>query len=185
MKKLLALSFAACMFTISTMAQTDKTTTVEPTKKADRQRGRGERRVRMNDLNLTPEQKAKMEAMRQENKIKREQERAAQEAKMNEMLTPEQRAKREEIKKQNEERRNNKMKGKENHEGHEMEHEDKDDDDHEKGKHEDNRNGDKHEKGKKRNHEDNRNGDKHKKGRREKKDDNDVKVEPATPSNQR
>jgi Spy/CpxP family protein refolding chaperone len=90
MKKLLVLSFAACMFTMSTRAQADKTiTTIEPIKKAERQRGRGEGRARMNDLNLTPEQKAKMEALRQENKVKREQERAAQETKMNEVLTPE------------------------------------------------------------------------------------------------
>jgi Spy/CpxP family protein refolding chaperone len=186
MKKLLTLSFAACMFTMSTMAQVDKTTTVEPTKKADRQKGRGEGRGRMNDINLTPEQKAKMEALRQENKVKREQERAAQEAKMNEVLTPEQRAKREEMKKQRAERKNDKVKGREDHDGQEMEHQDKDDNHEkgekgEKGKHDDNRNGDKHEKGKKGNHDDNRDGDKHKKGKKEKHDDDDKIETPVNP----
>ena len=66
MKKLLLLSFATCIFTISSMAQADKTTTVEPTKKEQRKRGRGEGKAKMDDLNLTPEQKAKMEALRQE-----------------------------------------------------------------------------------------------------------------------
>jgi Spy/CpxP family protein refolding chaperone len=168
MKKLLALSFVACLFAVTTMAQINQS--ADTTKKMDRRGGRGEVRGkgRSNDINITPEQKAKMEAIRKENKVKREQERAAQQAKINEVLTPEQRAKREEMEKQRAERKSSKVKGNEKHDEHEMDNDDKDDDQEKgkKGKHKDNRYGDKHEKGKKMNHTDNRNGEKHKKGKK-------------------
>ncbi len=71
MKKLLALSFAACIFTFAASAQTDRTTAA-PAQTQERHHGKHDKDKMMKDLNLTKEQKAQMKAQHKEMKAKRD-----------------------------------------------------------------------------------------------------------------
>ncbi len=117
MKKLIALSLAACVFAFGATAQTERT--VAKTERANRhnkdRHGKGEM---MKQLNLSKEQKAQLKAQHQEMKTQREalkgqdnitvkemkekQEalKAQQKAKFDAILTPEQKTKMAELKKQ-------------------------------------------------------------------------------------
>lgn len=115
MKKLLVLSFAACMFTLATTAQTERPTQTKPT--AERHKGKHEKGMMMKELNLSKEQQAKMKANHKEMKAKhdalkaqdnitvkemREKKaalKAEQETRMASILTPEQQVKVAEMKK--------------------------------------------------------------------------------------
>ncbi len=93
MKKLLVLSLAATIFTFAANAQTERATTPSTTTERHHN-GHGKGKEMMKELNLTPDQKAKMKAIHQENKANKE----AQKAKMEAILTPEQKAKFAELK---------------------------------------------------------------------------------------
>jgi Spy/CpxP family protein refolding chaperone len=105
MKKLMALSFIACLFTTLTMAQDGGVR--DTIKKMENRRGGWRGKGKMKDLNLSPEQEQKIKEIRQAGKPNSAEERAAQEAKINEILTPEQRVKMEQMKKLRAEKRNN------------------------------------------------------------------------------
>jgi Spy/CpxP family protein refolding chaperone len=108
MKKLLVFSFTACLFSLTTMAQVNQT--MDTTKKMEKHRGEwGERGGGMKALNLTPEQQQKIDAIRGAGRPNSPEERAAQQAKINEVLTPEQRTKMEQMKKERAERGGRKM----------------------------------------------------------------------------
>jgi Spy/CpxP family protein refolding chaperone len=114
MKKLLALSFAACMFTLATTAQTERPTETKPP--TERHKGKHEKGMMMKELNLTKEQQAKMKenhkAMKakhdalktqdnltvKEMREKRAALKAEQESNMAAILTPEQQIKMKEMK---------------------------------------------------------------------------------------
>lgn len=70
MKKLIALSLAAFMFTAAANAQTERQ--VPATAKADHQRGKHGHDKMFKDLNLTKEQKAQLKEKNQDLKAKRE-----------------------------------------------------------------------------------------------------------------
>jgi periplasmic protein CpxP/Spy len=109
MKKLLMLSLAALSFSFVASAQTDRA--MDTTKKEHKGKGHGKHMKK--DLNLTPEQQAKLKALREENKGKQVKDKAATQAKIQEILTPEQIAKMEEIKKLKKEKKiNARKKGK-------------------------------------------------------------------------
>jgi Spy/CpxP family protein refolding chaperone len=115
MKKLLILSLAACMFTLTTIAQIERPTEVKQT--TERHKGNHEKGKMMKELNFSKEQQAQLKTIQKEMKAKREalkaqdnitvkemKERkpalkAEQQNKMAAILTPEQQAKMEEIKK--------------------------------------------------------------------------------------
>lgn len=117
MKKLIALSLAAFMFTAGAFAQTERTTT-PATANADHHKGKGGHDKMYKDLNLTKEQKAqlkeknkglkaKREALKGQDNITvkemREKQKAIrdeQEKNMDGILTPDQKAKYAEMKKQ-------------------------------------------------------------------------------------
>jgi Spy/CpxP family protein refolding chaperone len=117
MKKLIALSLAAFMFTAGAFAQTERATT-PPTAKAGHHKGKGGHDKMFKDLNLTKEQKAQLkeknkdlkarrEALKGQDNITvkemREKQKAIrdeQDKNMDAVLTPDQKAKYAEMKKQ-------------------------------------------------------------------------------------
>ena len=70
MKKLIALSFAACVFSFAASAQTDRTQ-AKTERQGDR-RGKHGKGEMMKDLNLTDAQKAQLKTQHQEMKAKRQ-----------------------------------------------------------------------------------------------------------------
>jgi Spy/CpxP family protein refolding chaperone len=116
MKKLIALSLAAFMFTVAASAQTERT--VPATAKGQHHKGKGGHDKMFKDLNLTKEQKAQLkeknkdlkarrEALKGQDNITvkemREKQKAIrdeQDRNMNAVLTPDQKAKYAELKKQ-------------------------------------------------------------------------------------
>jgi periplasmic protein CpxP/Spy len=73
MKKLIVLSFVACLFAVSSTAQVERTY-ADSSRKSMRQKGAGKQDVRemMKDLNLTRDQMKQMRALKQETKAKME-----------------------------------------------------------------------------------------------------------------
>jgi len=127
MKKLLALSFAACIFSFAASAQTERADASAGQQKEMRHKGKHGKDKMMKELNLTKEQKAQFKAQHQEMKAKRDalnkQDnitvkemrekqaalRAEQKSKMDAVLTPDQKTKMAEMRKQRGEGRKNKM----------------------------------------------------------------------------
>lgn len=116
MKKFLALSFAAAIFTFTASAQTERST--EGKTRMERHEGKHEKGKMMKELNLSKEQKAQLKVQHQDMKAKREalkahdnitvkemrEKQAAlkaeQKSKMETILTAEQKTKMVEMKKQ-------------------------------------------------------------------------------------
>jgi len=116
MKKILALSFAAAIFTFTASAQKERNT--EGNAKMERHNGKHEKGKMLKELNLSKKQKAELKVQHQEMKAKREalktqdnitvkemrEKQAAlkaeQKMKMESLLTAEQKTKMAEIKKQ-------------------------------------------------------------------------------------
>ena len=127
MKKILALSFAAAIFTFTASAQKERNT--EGNAKMERHNGKHEKGKMLKELNLSKEQKAELKVQHQNMKAKREALKAQdnlsvkemrekqqalkaeQKSKMENLLTAEQKTKMAEMKKQKmAERGNRKMK---------------------------------------------------------------------------
>ncbi len=121
MKKLIALSFAACVLAFGATAQTERT--VSKTERPQRHKGKHEKGEMMKQLNLSTAQKAQLKAQHKEIKAQRDalkaqdnitvkemkEKQAAlkaeQKSKMDGILTTEQKAKMAELKKQQADKR--------------------------------------------------------------------------------